>query len=404
MTLTRSELREGLTSFGFQRKPQLDRHGRGTKDDKAHRYEYPGLRHPLYLLVGVESTQGNFLVLHPQLESKLLADRALHKAEVGVSIKSTGLKAFPRKKEDPKGDSNWGVPLGFISAEDMSTFLAWLTESTEGASLAVQHLTCASDYVCALQSIESSITGPQRRMLIGHAMAPEQTLTMHQIAELGGYTEYRGANLQYGKLGGLLATALSLSKPEFQVYAIADFQKSVHDPITSQTRARMHTALHKALVTLGWIPGSSAWAAARAEVEADPAEEGVAETVKLALTAARIGQGQFRAALLKAWEGCCAITGCNLPSVLVASHVKPWAQSTNTERLDPFNGLLLSASVDRLFDRGLVSFGDDGKLLRKPSVTDVQLTLLGLSSCIKLQQVTPNHRPYLAAHRALHGF
>jgi hypothetical protein len=76
------------------------------------------------------------------------------------------------------------------------------------------------------------------------------------------------------------------------------------------------------------------------------------------LAKARIGQGKFRADLVAAWRRGerCALTGVAIPEMLAASHIKPWRKSTNRERLDPMNGLLLVAHLDRLFDRHLASF------------------------------------------------
>ena len=82
------------------------------------------------------------------------------------------------------------------------------------------------------------------------------------------------------------------------------------------------------------------------------------ETERDVLTKARIGQGKFRANLVAYWGKGerCALTGIAIPEMLVASHIKPWRDSTNDERLDPMNGLLLAAHVDKLFDRYLLSF------------------------------------------------
>lgn len=82
------------------------------------------------------------------------------------------------------------------------------------------------------------------------------------------------------------------------------------------------------------------------------------ETEREVLAKARIGQGRFRANLVAAWgKGeTCALTGLDLPEMLIASHIKPWRESSNAERLDPMNGLLLVAHADRLFDRYLMSF------------------------------------------------
>ena len=76
------------------------------------------------------------------------------------------------------------------------------------------------------------------------------------------------------------------------------------------------------------------------------------------LAKARIGQGRFRADVAAKWGRgeVCALTGIAIPEMLIASHIKPWRDSSNSERLDPMNGLLLVAHADRLFDRHLMSF------------------------------------------------
>lgn len=76
------------------------------------------------------------------------------------------------------------------------------------------------------------------------------------------------------------------------------------------------------------------------------------------LAQARIGQGRFRADVTLLWgKGeVCALTGVALPELLIASHIKPWRDSTDEERLDPANGLLLGVHADKLFDRHLLSF------------------------------------------------
>lgn len=81
-------------------------------------------------------------------------------------------------------------------------------------------------------------------------------------------------------------------------------------------------------------------------------------TQREALVQARIGQGRFRADVTRLWgKGeVCALTGIALPELLIASHIKPWRDSTDEERLDASNGLLLAVHADRLFDRHLLSF------------------------------------------------
>ena len=107
---------------------------------------------------------------------------------------------------------------------------------------------------------------------------------------------------------------------------------------------------------------------------------------------------------MKIWGRKCALTGCSVVRLLVASHAKKWSLSTNEERLDAFNGLLLSASADKLFDVGLISFASNGKLLVSPSVTPADLATQGLRMGMKLSRIETRHLPYFEAHRKAHGF
>lgn len=114
----------------------------------------------------------------------------------------------------------------------------------------------------------------------------------------------------------------------------------------------------------------------------------------------RVGQDVFREALLDYWGGACAVTGLALPDVLRASHAKPWADcGSDEERLDVFNGFLLVAQLDALFDRGLMTFADSGGLLVSSRLTAEHLALLHLNHELCLRWVAPEHLPYLAWHR-----
>lgn len=77
-----------------------------------------------------------------------------------------------------------------------------------------------------------------------------------------------------------------------------------------------------------------------------------------ALVKARIGQGKFRTDVTEIWGlgEVCPLTGIDVPELLIASHIKPWRESDERERLDPANGLLVATHVDKLFDRHLLSF------------------------------------------------
>ncbi len=88
----------------------------------------------------------------------------------------------------------------------------------------------------------------------------------------------------------------------------------------------------------------------------------IPETTRLAIVKARVGQGIFRDEVSKI-EKHCRLTGVEDADHLVASHIKPWKDSDNRERLSGQNGLMLTPTPDHLFDKGFISFGDDGRLL-----------------------------------------
>jgi len=125
---------------------------------------------------------------------------------------------------------------------------------------------------------------------------------------------------------------------------------------------------------------------------------GLTETEREYLRAARIGQGGFRKSLLKRWSGVCPVTGIKNEELLVASHIKPWSACTNRERVDASNGILLSALIDRLFDRGLISFADDGAVLvsHRLSISDRKLCGLDVAKRIVLSD---ENKRYITYHR-----
>jgi putative restriction endonuclease len=113
----------------------------------------------------------------------------------------------------------------------------------------------------------------------------------------------------------------------------------------------------------------------------------------------RIGQGAFRQAMLDYWGGACAVTGVALSQALRASHAKAWALcDSDAERLDVYNGFLLSANLDALFDTYLISFNATGTLLISPDVTSEERSRLGLSSRLRLHWLDERHLRYLESH------
>lgn len=114
----------------------------------------------------------------------------------------------------------------------------------------------------------------------------------------------------------------------------------------------------------------------------------------------RVGQQAYRNAMLSYWGNACAVTGLAISEVLRASHAKPWADcDSDIERLDVFNGLLLSPNLDALFDRFLISFDNGGRLLVSNTITEKQRRILGVDKPLLLRWIAAEHLPYLSYHR-----
>jgi len=121
-------------------------------------------------------------------------------------------------------------------------------------------------------------------------------------------------------------------------------------------------------------------------------------TQKESLIRARRGQGPYRQDLERVEIGC-RLTGIVDRRHLRASHIKPWSVSNDHEKLDPNNGLLLSPHVGHLFDRGYISFTDEGELLVSRALNPVVLSAWGLTGADSKKAFSENQRVYLAYHR-----
>lgn len=123
-------------------------------------------------------------------------------------------------------------------------------------------------------------------------------------------------------------------------------------------------------------------------------------TTKAVLASARLGQGKFRADVLCLWNHRCAVSGSSTLEVIRASHIRPWRDSTDEQRLDPHNGLPLIASLDALFDSGLISFDASGKLIVSSQLNSAERQILGIGRQSLAKKPSARTRQYLAHHRA----
>ena len=126
-------------------------------------------------------------------------------------------------------------------------------------------------------------------------------------------------------------------------------------------------------------------------------DSNIPETEKAALVSARIGQGQFMAKLIEYW-GKCPLTGCSVESMLRASHIRPWRDSSNSERLDPFNGILLSPNYDTAFDQGLITFDEDGCMIASRRLDNQNIESLDMKVGKRIV-FDKRHHCYLEYHR-----
>ncbi|MCP5283755.1 MAG: HNH endonuclease [Burkholderiaceae bacterium] len=123
----------------------------------------------------------------------------------------------------------------------------------------------------------------------------------------------------------------------------------------------------------------------------------ISETTRRALVEARLGQGAFRKSLLRIYGNRCAVTELNVVPLLRASHILPWRDSNNDQRLDPNNGLLLSPNLDALFDSYLITFSRDGEIRFSSLLDSTARKLLGPTGNL-LVAPSPKQAEYLHRH------
>jgi len=131
------------------------------------------------------------------------------------------------------------------------------------------------------------------------------------------------------------------------------------------------------------------------DIDAIISEDALSETEKSNVLKTRIGQGGFRQKLINYW-GCCAVTGYKDPTLLVASHIKPWRAASNSERLDHFNGLLLIPTIDKAFDSGFITFETSGEIVLSPLLENPEILGIDPKMGISLEK---SHKGYMDFHR-----
>lgn len=204
----------------------------------------------------------------------------------------------------------------------------------------------------------------------------------------------RGSLSEWAMGGGLVAgplTALTCSS------AFAALDTRLRElPVFKERNARGHHMYSATLAQFAAYLASNGSEDAQPDIEEILADPVTTPTEKVALIKSRIGQGTFREKVLLHWTRC-AVTGFRDTSLLVASHIKPWRKSTNSERLDQWNGLLLSPNLDKVFDKGFITFEADGSIRVSPFF--LEASIFGVRPGMKIA-LKPEHEKYMAHHRA----
>lgn len=117
------------------------------------------------------------------------------------------------------------------------------------------------------------------------------------------------------------------------------------------------------------------------------------------IVVSRLGQGNFRRNVIRLW-GSCSVTGLQTVSLLRASHIKPWKNSDNNERLTPYNGFLLIPDYDFLFDRGYITFKNNGNIEISQRLSPFARKVFDIRDDLELRKVFPESKEYLEFHRS----
>jgi 5-methylcytosine-specific restriction protein A len=123
------------------------------------------------------------------------------------------------------------------------------------------------------------------------------------------------------------------------------------------------------------------------------------ETERKGLVTSRVGQGAYRKRIIHRWEYRCAVTGFDKLNVLIASHILPWSNANDNERLDVHNGILLSPTYDALFDQHLISFENSGRIILSDSIDMQAYQKIGVTGNEKIQSLSSYNHDYLEKHR-----
>jgi hypothetical protein len=248
------------------------------------------------------------------------------------------------------------------------------------------------DYKIAFENIKEAASENDLKMLKANYEAPNYTVTAKRLAKAMNFANFNAANLRYGSFAGRLCDYYKI-KPTENLAILVYFQK-----INNEWHWTLRENVVKAIKELNWFDNAKISDIISEIEDFKIVQKTLENTTKESLIQSRVGQGIFRLDLVKYWEGC-SVTGCQFIDILKASHIKPWRYSTNEERLNYFNGLLLIPNLDALFDSGLISFENTGLILISSLLDKEYWKVLNISATMKLRKLDEQHISFLEFHR-----
>lgn len=242
-------------------------------------------------------------------------------------------------------------------------------------------------------------------MLKANYRSPGRLISATRLSQAAdeAYTGHGPANIQYGHFARQLAGILGYT-PETAANGDTRWTYTLctaheHKDRDGHFQWILRPEVAEALERMGMVDPIRAHDTLDDLQAMEEVAHALSEKERVTYQKARIGQGPYRERLINYWGGC-AVTGCQMYEVLIASHMKPWRDCNVPEAVDMPNGLLLVPNLDAAFDQGFITFEDNGQIRLSPQMKLFNAAQLGITEEMRLRKdLTQYHLPYLHHHR-----
>jgi|GEM_PF-760936 len=354
----------------------------------------------IYRVLGIK-TEGTTYSLtskpHQQFDTeRKKKDRPARRFDMELipsSVTGTSITGWKGREISPVARSDgklfWQIEVDIIENMQKSDGLEPLDLIKKHEKSIIENLT-KEEYKEAFVILQDQMTASDIKMLELHYRSPRYDITAAQLAKKVDFSNLTAVNLRYGLLANKFLEF-------FQIDLTKDVKLNVLislEKLNNEWHWKLRPHVVQALEELEWFPIEIFQ-----QIEQFKASTPFLDaTTREAIIQSRIGQGKFRTSLVDYWKGC-SVSGCKQIRLLKASHIKPWHVSSNEERLNVYNGLLLLPNLDSCFDLGFVSFDDEGKILLSSQLEQASLAHFGINSTLKLLRLDEQHKKFLRFHR-----